>query len=383
MAGETNVKKSTENKGSLTQSNKPATDEKKPVPKFKGGKVDEKDIVIFTRQFSTMIDAGLPLVQALEILALQSDSKNFRPIIGVIKAEVEGGSTFTDALALFPNIFSSLYVNMVAAGELGGILDIVLQRLAGYMEKATALKKKVKGAMTYPIAVLSIAGGAIGVIMVKVIPIFDKMFKEMGATLPVPTQICVSISRFIAGIGGVFIVAVVIGIIQAIKQIRRTEKGLLATDKILLKLPIFGPLIQKVAVAKFTRTLGTLLSSGVSIIEALNITAKTSGNKVVEGAIVKVSEAVTEGRNMAETLKEQNVFPPMVTHMTAIGEATGALDAMLGKIADFYDEEVDTAVGSLTQLMEPLMIVLLGGSVGFIVVAMYLPIFKSVSVMGG
>ncbi|MBF0542205.1 MAG: type II secretion system F family protein [Nitrospirae bacterium] len=350
---------------------------------FKGGKVEEKDIVIFTRQFSTMIDAGLPLVQALEILAAQSDSKNFKPIIGVIKSEVESGSTFTDALALFPRVFSGLYVNMVAAGEMGGILDVVLQRLAGYMEKAAALRKKVKGAMTYPIAVLSIAAGAVGVIMIKVIPIFDKMFKEMGATLPAPTQLCIDISHFLVPYGWIFVVGTIFGLVTALKQIRRTDKGMLVTDQILLRLPVFGTLIQKVAVAKFTRTLGTLLASGVSIIDSLQITAKTSGNKVVEGAVLKVSDAVTEGRNMADTLKEQNIFPPMVTHMTAIGETTGSLDSMLSKIADFYDEEVDTAVGNLTQLMEPLLIVFLGGTVGFIVVAMYLPIFKSVSVMGG
>lgn len=353
---------------------------KKP---FKGGKVDEKDIVIFTRQFSTMIDAGLPLVQALEILSLQSDSKTLKPIIGAIKQEVEGGATFTDALAMFPRVFSGLYINMVAAGEMGGILDIVLQRLAGYMEKAAALKKKVKGAMTYPIAVLSIAGGAVGIIMIKVIPIFDKMFSEMGATLPAPTQLCIDISNFLVPYGWIWLIAGFMAFSQVFKQIRRTEKGTLITDRFFLKLPIFGTLLQKVAVAKFTRTLGTLLSSGVSIIDALQITAKTSGNKVVELAVLAVSNAVTEGRPMADTLKEQAIFPPMVTHMTAIGETTGALDAMLSKIADFYDEEVDTAVNNLTQLMEPLMIVLLGGTVGFIVVAMYLPIFKSVSVMGG
>jgi len=357
------------------------TIDKKPA--FKGGKVDERDVVIFTRQFSTMIDAGLPLVQALEILAMQSDSKTFRPIIGAIKAEVESGSTFTDALALFPLVFSGLYVNMVAAGEMGGILDIVLQRLAGYMEKAAALRKKVKGAMTYPIAVLTIAAGAVGVIMIKVIPIFDKMFKEMNATLPAPTQICIDISHFLVPYGWIILVGVVMGLVAILKQIRRTDKGLLITDQILLKLPVFGILIQKVSVARFTRTLGTLLASGVSIIDALQITAKTSGNKVVEGAVLKVRDAVTEGRNMADTLKEQNIFPPMVTHMTAIGETTGSLDSMLSKIADFYDEEVDTAVGNLTQLMEPLLIVFLGGTVGFIVVAMYLPIFKSVEVMGG
>lgn len=346
-----------------------------------GGSVPAKDLVVFTRQFSTMIDAGLPLVQALDILAVQTENAVFRGIIADMKADVEGGMTYADAVKKHPKVFDELYANMVQAGELGGILDSVLQNLADYIEKALRLKKKVKGAMTYPIVIISIAVICIGVIMVFVVPTFAKMFAQLGGTLPAPTRIIIALSNFIAGWGGVMIVVVVVASVFILKQIRSTDNGRYATDMITLKLPIFGILVRKVAVAKFTRTLGTLIKSGVPILEALENTAKTSGNKVVERTIYTVRSGVTEGQPMVESLAKSTVFPPMVTSMVSIGESTGALDAMLGKIADFYDEEVDQAVSNLTALMEPLMIVFLGGTVGFTVVAMYLPIFKMITLI--
>lgn len=346
-----------------------------------GGKVTDKDIVVFTRQFSTMIDAGLPLVQGLEILSEQVENKNLAKNLTVIKADVESGSTYADALRKHPKIFSDLYVNMVAAGEAGGILDTILNRLAAYIEKAMKLKKKVKGAMIYPAVVSSIAVLVIAVIMIFVVPTFSKMFATLGGTLPLPTRVVVGMSNFIAGIGGLIIAGVIVGIIVSIAQVRKTEKGKKIIDSILLKLPIFGILLRKVAVAKFTRTLGTLISSGVPILDGLEITAKTAGNKVIEYAIMDVRQAVSEGKTLEEPLTKTKVFPPMVTHMIAVGESTGALDAMLGKIADFYDDEVDNAVANLTAMMEPLLMVFLGGAVGFIVVAMYMPIFKLVTLI--
>lgn len=341
-----------------------------------GGKVTDKDIVIFTRQFSVMIDAGLPLVQALDILSTQVESKTLARVLAQIKDDVEAGSTYADALKKHPRVFTELYANMVAAGEAGGILDTILNRLAAYIEKAMALKKKVKGAMTYPIIVTVIAVLAIAIIMIFVVPTFTSMFASMGGTLPLPTQIVINISHFIAGWGGVITAGAVTGLVMFLKQFRRTEKGQILTDRLLLKLPIFGTLLNRVAVAKFTRTLGTLTSSGVPILDGLEITAKTAGNKVIEAAIMEVRKAVTGGKTLAEPLSKVKVFPPMVTHMISVGEATGALDSMLSKIADFYDEEVDDVVSNLTAMMEPLLMVFLGGSVGFIVVAMYMPIFK-------
>lgn len=347
-----------------------------------GGSVSEKDIVVFTRQFSTMIDAGLPLVQGLDILASQVDNKKLARIIGEIKSEVETGSNFADALRHHPATFDDLYANMVAAGEGGGILDTVLQRLADYMEKAMKLKKKVKGAMIYPSVVLSIAALVIGVIMVFVVPTFTKMFSQLGGTLPLPTRIIVTFSDFLSGVGGIIIVGSVVSVVVVIKQIRKTSKGRFLTDQIMLKLPIMGTIVRKGAVAKFTRTLSTLLSSGVPILDSLEMTATTAGNKVVEKTVMEVRGAVTEGRTLADPLSKSPVFPSMVTHMIAIGEATGALDSMLEKIAEFYDDEVDNAVSNLTQALEPIMMVFLGGSVGFIVVAMYLPIFKMIQLVG-
>ncbi len=346
-----------------------------------GGGVKEKDIVVFTRQFSTMIDAGLPLVQALEILSQQVERKAFSKTISDLKTEVESGSTYADSLRKHPKVFTELYANMVAAGEAGGILDTILTRLADYMEKAMKLKRKVRGAMIYPAVVTAVAVIVIAIIMIFVVPTFAKMFATLGGTLPFLTRIVITMSNFIAGTGGLILAGSLVAIIVAIIQIRRTEKGRYIIDRILLKLPVFGRLLNKVAIAKFTRTLGTLVSSGVPILEGLDITARTSGNKVIERSVLEVREAVTEGQTLAEPLSKSGVFPPLVTHMIAVGESTGALDAMLSKIADFYDDEVDAAATNLTALMEPLLITFLGGAVGFIVVAMYLPIFKLITLI--
>ncbi|MGE5893972.1 MAG: type II secretion system F family protein [bacterium] len=346
-----------------------------------GGRVKDKDLVIFTRQFSTMIDAGLPLVQALEILSTQVENKTLARTLTQIKVDVEGGSTFADALGKHPKVFSELYVNMVAAGESGGILDTILNRLANYIEKAMKLKKKVKGAMIYPAVVTSVAVLVIAVIMIFVVPTFSKMFANLGGTLPAPTRIVLGMSHFIAGIGGLITLGIIVAIIVAIVQFRKTEKGKFATDNTMLKMPIFGILLLKVAVAKFTRTLGTLISSGVPILDGLEITAKTAGNKVIEYSVMRVRSDVSEGKTLAEPLMREKIFPPMVNHMISVGEATGALDAMMTKIADFYDDEVDNAVSNLTAMMEPMLMVFLGGAVGFIVVAMYLPIFKLITLI--
>ncbi|KJR42384.1 type IV pilus assembly protein PilC [Candidatus Magnetoovum chiemensis] len=346
-----------------------------------GGKVKEKDVVIFIRQFSTMIDAGLPLVQSLDILSQQSENPALCNAINMMKVDVESGSTFTESIRKHPKIFDELFANMVSAGELGGILDTVLQRLADYIEKAMKLKKRVKSAMTYPAVVIGIAGICIGVIMVFVVPTFAKMFAQLGGTLPGPTRIVIGISNLIAGPGGIAIVAGFFVLVSIYKQVRRTEKGRFITDKMILKLPVFGMLLKKVAVAKFTRTLSTLISSGVPILEGLENTAKTAGNRVIEKSIFEVRSAVTEGQPIAEPLARLAIFPPMVTSMIAIGESTGALDTMLSKIADFYDDEVDNAVANMTAMLEPMMIVFLGGTVGFTVVAMYLPIFKMITLI--
>ena len=346
-----------------------------------GGGASDKDIVVFTRQFATMIDAGLPLVQALDILSSQVENKALARALTIIKTDVESGSTYADALRKHPKVFTELYANMVAAGEAGGILDTILNRLANYIEKAMKLKKKVKGAMIYPIVVSTIAIGVIAVIMVFVVPTFAKMFASFGGKLPAPTQLVMSISHFVAGLGGLIVLILFVTSIVAYTQIRKTEKGKAVTDAFFLKLPIFGPLLRKVAVAKFTRTLGTLISSGVPILDGLEITAKTAGNKVIEYAVTDIRQAVSEGKTIAEPLMKSGVFPPMVTHMISVGESTGALDAMLSKIADFYDDEVDNAVSNLTSMMEPMLMVFLGGSVGFIVIAMYLPIFKLITLV--
>ncbi len=349
---------------------------------FMQPKVQTAEVVVFARQFATMIDAGLPLIQSLDILYSQQENKTFKKTLKEIKDSVEQGSTLADALGKYPNIFDDLFVNMVAAGEVGGILDTILDRLSGYMEKAMKLKKQVKGAMTYPIIVLVIAALVVGVILVFVIPVFQKMFADFGGALPVPTQIVVGISNFVKG-NIHYIIGAVVLFVFAFKRFYSTEKGRVLVDDIMLKLPVFGPLLRKVAVAKFTRTMSTMISSGVPILEALDIVAKTAGNKTVEAAIYKVQSAITEGRTMADPMSESGVFPSMVCQMVAVGESTGALDAMLGKIADFYDDEVDAAVGNLTAMIEPFMMAFLGVTIGGLVVSMYLPIFKMASIVGG
>lgn len=335
-----------------------------------------RDLVIFTRQFATMIDAGLPLVQCLDILAEQQPHKMFQGVLRQVKADVEQGSTFADALRKHPRAFDDLYVNLVAAGEVGGILDTILNRLAIYLEKADALARKVKGAMVYPITVLIVAGAVVVVLLVKVIPVFQKMFAEFGGTLPGPTQMVINVSEFMQA-WIVVILAGIVGSLMAFFQARRRSKAFrYRTDAIFLRTPVFGQLLRKVATARFSRTLGTMISSGVPILDALEIVARTAGNMVVEEALQKTRLAISEGKTIAEPLAGSKVFPSMVVQMVAVGEQTGAMDAMLQKIADFYDDEVDTAVSALTQLLEPLMIVFLGGTVGTILIAMYLPIFK-------
>lgn len=351
------------------------------IPGF-GGKVTDKDIVIFTRQFATMIDAGLPLVQCLEILSAQSDNPILAKTVGEVRGDVEGGSTYADALRKHPKVFDDLYVNMVAAGEAGGILDTILNRLAKHIEKAMKLKKQIKSAMVYPLSIMGVALIVITVLLVYVIPIFAKMFTDFGGTLPSLTQYVIDLSHFMQKyflliVGGIFGAAI------AFKKYYRTPGGRMAVDRFALKLPVLGDLIRKASVAKFTRTLGTLISSGVPILEGLGIVAKTSGNKVVEIALMNARQAISEGKNISDPLGKEKVFPPMVIQMIAVGETTGALDAMLSKIADFYDDEVDSAVTALTSLLEPMLMVFLGITIGTIVIAMYLPIFKMASVVGG
>ena len=341
-------------------------------------KVTEKDVVVFARIFATMINAGLPLIQCLDLLGKQEQNKTFAKVIGSIKEDIEGGSTLTDALKKFPKIFDDLFVNLVAAGESGGILDVILLRLSGYMEKAMKLKSKVKGAMTYPLIVLVIAIVIVGGLLVFVVPMFQKMFEGMGGSLPAPTQFLVDLSAFLQNYYlymGAFMVALYFGF----KRFYATEKGTLVVDALILKSPVFGPLLKKVAVAKFTRTLSTMMSSGVPILEGLGIVSKTAGNKIIEIALMKTRQSISEGKTIAEPLMETNIFPGMVVQMIAVGEATGALDTMLSKIADFYDDEVDTAVNALTALLEPLLMCILGPAVGFILIAMYLPIFMAAS----
>jgi type IV pilus assembly protein PilC len=344
-------------------------------------KVKEKDIVVFTRQFATMIDAGLPLVQCLQILASQQDKVTLKDILLKVKADVEAGSTFADALRKHPSVFNELYCNLVTAGETGGILDTILNRLAAYIEKSMNLKKKVKGAMVYPLAVLLIAMVVVVGMLVFVIPVFQKMFADMGGTLPAFTQLIINLSDFMRRYF-LLVGAVLVGLYLGFKRYYKTETGQVTVDAQLLKLPIFGPLIRKVAIAKFTRTLATMLSSGVPILEGLEIVARTSGNKIIEKAILTTKMSIGEGKTIAEPLGTSRVFPPMVVQMISVGESTGALDSMLSKIADFYDDEVVAAVANLTSMLEPLLMVFLGGAIGAIVVAMYLPIFQMASILG-
>lgn len=349
-----------------------------------GSGLTDKDLVVFTRQFGTMINAGLPLVQCLEILSTQSENKVLRETVGEVKGQVEGGSTFSDALKRHPKVFDDLYVNMVHAGEVGGLLDTILTRLAKHIEKAMKLKAQIKSAMVYPSAILGVAGIVITVLMIWVIPVFEKMFKEMSGGkmgLPAPTQLVIDTSNAFQSYWWVLL-GIVVGCIVGIKKYYGTPQGRMAIDKFLLKVPIFGDLIRKASVAKFTRTLGTLLSSGVPLLDGLTICAKTSGNKVIEEALINARVSISGGKTIADPLTESQVFPKMVTHMIAVGESTGALDAMLSKIADFYEDEVDQAVASLTSLLEPMMMVFLGVIIGFIVIAMYLPIFTMASAIG-
>jgi type IV pilus assembly protein PilC len=337
--------------------------------------VKENDVIVFSRQFSTMIDAGLPLLQCLEILHSQQENPTFKKILKQVKISVESGETFADALKKFPKVFNELFVNMVAAGEAGGILDVILARLSAYMEKMAKLKKQVKGAMIYPAVTMIIAVVVVAILLVFVIPVFTEMFSSFDKALPLPTQIVVGMSDFAIKYKWVFL-GLIIFIPIIIRRIYKTNRGRIIMDDFFLKLPVFGILIRKVAVAKFTRTASTMLSSGVSILDTLDIVARTSGNKSVEFAILDVKTGISEGRSMSDPLLESGVFPSMVCSMIAVGESTGALDIMLSKIADFYDEEVDQAVGNLTELIEPFMLVFLGVIIGGLVISMYLPIFK-------
>ena len=360
----------------------------KPKPKdlfanvsFMQPKITSKDIVIFTRQFSTMIDAGLPIVQGLTILAEQSENKTFKTVLKEIVSDVEGGLSLAEAMEKHPKVFDKLFVHLVAAGEVGGILDVILQRLAAYIEKTQKLKSQIKGAMTYPAVVVAVAIIVISVILIFVIPVFEEMFADFGSALPLPTQMVVNMSRFIKG-NILYIVAAFVALGFLFKAYRKSKSGRKTTDALALKLPVFGILLKKVAVARFTRTLGTMISSGVPIISAMEIVAKTSGNVILEEIIMEVRSSIAEGQTIAEPLSENDIFPRMVIQMISVGEATGALDTMLSKIADFYEDEVDAAVDALTSMLEPLLMVFLGGAIGGLVIAMYLPIFKMAAALG-
>ena len=339
-----------------------------------GAREKEKDVVIFTRQFATMIDAGLPLVQGLEILAAQQSNRSFKTVLLEVKESVESGSTFADALKRHPKVFDDLYVNLVAAGEIGGILDTILNRLSIHMEKVEALKKKVKGAMVYPIIVLVVAVGVVAILLLFVIPIFEDMFSAFGKELPAFTRMVIDMSNWLQR-WILPIIVLCVAIFFGFKRVYQTEKGRRVVDNLLLKSPLVGELIRKVAVARFTRTLGTLISSGVPILDGLDIVARAAGNRTIQMAIESTRKSISEGKNIAEPLAETNVFPPMVVQMISVGESTGALDAMLEKIADFYDQEVDAAVDALTAMLEPMLMVVLGVIIGGLVIAMYLPIF--------
>ncbi len=342
-----------------------------------GRGVTDKEIGIFTRQFATMIDAGLPLVQCLEILSSQADNKIFANVLKDVKVTVEGGKTLSESLAKHKRIFDDLFVNLIAAGEAAGILDTILNRLAIYIEKRTRLVRRVRGAMVYPVAILIVAALVIAVLLSWVIPAFEQMFADFGASdaLPGPTKIVIGISHWFVNYS-IFIVIGTIALVMGSGWVSRTKKGRAIIDKTLLQIPLVGPVLRKAAVARFTRTMGTLLSSGVPILEALDIVARSSGNVVIARAIEFTRDKIAEGRTMAQPLGETKVFPPMVVQMIAVGEQTGALDQMLSKIADFYEEEVDVAVAALTAALEPLMMVFIGGIVGFVIIAMYLPIFS-------
>jgi len=345
------------------------------LPTF-GGSVKAKELAVFTRQFSVMIDAGLPLVQCLEILAGQQENKLFQKVLTGTRAAVEGGATLSMAMRQYPKVFDPLYVNMVEAGETGGILDTILQRLSSYIEKNVKLQRAVKSALVYPVGVITVAAGVITLLLWKVVPIFATLFAGLGVGLPLPTRIVIGLSNFVGSIFGFLILVAIVGLIIVIKLWYGTDGGRYAIDATILRLPLIGILMRKIAVARFTRTLGTLISSGVPILEGLDITAKTAGNAVVERSLKKVRKALEEGKSLTEPLRETAVFPGMVTQMIGVGEQTGAMDAMLQKIADFYEEEVDAAVKDLLTALEPVMIVFLGLVVGGVVISMYLPLFS-------
>jgi len=352
------------------------------LPTFGAG-VDSKELAIFTRQFSVMIDAGLPLVQCLEILASQQENKTFQKVLTGTRGAVEGGSTLSAAMKAYPKVFDPLFTNMVEAGETGGILDTILQRLASYIEKNVKLQRAVKSALVYPIGVLFIAVSVIVLLLWKVVPIFATLFAGLGVSLPLPTRIVIALSHAVGSIFGFLILVGVVAIIVGIKVWYGTPGGRMTIDTIILKVPVLGVVMRKIAVARFTRTLGTLISSGVPILEGLDITARTSGNAVIEKALSRVRKSLEEGKSLTEPLKESEVFPGMVTQMIAVGEQTGAMDAMLQKIADFYEEEVDAAVKDLLTAIEPIMIVFLGLVVGGVVISMYLPLFSLIGQLSG
>jgi type IV pilus assembly protein PilC len=348
------------------------------MPAFLKPGVTTKDLVIFVRQFATMIDSGLPLVQCLDIQSKQAPNETFRGQLSAIKEQVESGSTFADALKQYPGTFDELFRNMVAAGEVGGILDTILNRLAAYLEKAEKLKRQIKGAMMYPLIVMIVATIVITLLLLKVVPTFEEMFAEFGQALPAPTEFVINLSRWLQA-NFIFLAIGISGTIFAVRSFYKTARGELIIDGIMLKLPVFGDLLIKVAVARFCRTLGTMIASGVPILEALDICARTAGNKVIENAVLNVREAISAGRTIAEPLSEAKLFPEMVCQMISVGEATGALDVMLNKVADFYEEEVDQAVENMTSMMEPLIILFLGVVIGGLVIAMYMPIFSMAS----
>ncbi|MGA2813326.1 MAG: type II secretion system F family protein [Candidatus Acidiferrum sp.] len=344
------------------------------IPVFGGG-VNAKELAVFTRQFSVMIDAGLPLVQCLEILAGQQENKTFQKVLTATRSQVEGGATLSASMRSAPKVFDALYVNMVEAGETGGILDTILQRLSGYIEKNVKLQRAVKSALVYPVGVLTVAAAVITLLLWKVVPIFATLFEGLGVTLPLPTKVVIVASHIVGSIFGLLALVAIGAGIFGLKMWYGTPQGRFVLDSILLKLPVLGILMRKIAVARFTRTLGTLISSGVPILDGLDITAKTAGNAVVERALQAVRKALEEGKSLTEPLRDSGVFPGMVTQMIAVGEQTGAMDAMLSKIADFYEEEVDAAVKDLLTALEPIMIVFLGTVVGGVVISMYLPLF--------
>jgi type IV pilus assembly protein PilC len=352
------------------------------LPTFGSGKVSVKDVAIFFRQFSVMIDAGLPLVQCLEILAANQENQTFQKTLTGVRTTVEGGATLANAMRQYPNVFDDLTTNMIEAGETGGILDIILQRLATYVEKAVRLKAAVKSALIYPVAVVSIAVLIVGALLKWVVPIFANLFAGLGVTLPLPTRIVMGLSAFVGTFWWVFVVGAV-GIFFGVKQIRKDPRGKYYFDKVMLYLPVMGALLRKIAVGRFTRTLGTLITSGVPILEGLTITARTSGNAVLEEALMKVRKAIEEGRTIVDPLRESGVFPNMVTQMIGVGEATGAMDSMLQKIADFYEEEVDAATKDMLAMLEPIIIGILGFSIGGIVISLYMPLFSMIAKLAG